>query len=56
LIQRTRGRSSDSIDRNIDVQMSRLRKNLVERGFPEEGFKTVRNAGYVLTALVKNAS
>ena len=55
LIEWTRGRSSDTFDRNIDVQMSRLRKKLVERGFPEDGFKTVRNAGYVLTAAVESA-
>jgi len=56
LIEWTRGRGSDAFDRNIDVQMSRLRKKLVESGFPEDGFKTVRNAGYVLTAAVENAS
>ena len=56
LIEWTRGRSSDAFDRNIDVQMSRLRKKLVERGFPEDGFKTVRNVGYVLTVAVENAS
>ena len=56
LIEWTRGRGSDAFDRNIDVQMSRLRKKLVESSFPEDGFKTVRNAGYVLTAAVENAS
>jgi two-component system, OmpR family, response regulator len=56
LIEWTRGRSSDSFDRNIDVQMSRLRKKLVESGFPEDGFKTVRNAGYVLTVAVDSVS
>ena len=56
LIEWTRGRSSDTFDRNIDVQMSRLRKKLVENGFPEDGFKTVRNAGYVLTVTVESAS
>ena len=55
LIEWTRGRSSDAFDRNIDVQMSRLRKKLVERGFPEDGFKTVRNVGYILTAAVEDA-
>jgi DNA-binding response OmpR family regulator len=55
LIEWTRGRSSDTFDRNIDVQMSRLRKKLVEGGFPEDGFKTVRNVGYVLTVTVENA-
>jgi two-component system, OmpR family, response regulator len=55
LIEWTRGRSSDAFDRNIDVQMSRLRKKLVESGFPEDGFKTVRNVGYVLAAAVEVA-
>ena len=55
LIEWTRGRISDAFDRNIDVQMSRLRKKLVERGFPEDGFKTVRNVGYVLTTAVESA-
>ena len=55
LIEWTRGRSSDTFDRNIDVQMSRLRKKLMESGFPEDGFKTVRNVGYVLTVAVKSA-
>ena len=54
LIEWTRGRSADMFDRNIDVQLSRLRKKLVERGFPEDGFKTVRNAGYILTAAVES--
>jgi two-component system, OmpR family, response regulator len=52
LIEWTRGRDSDAFDRNIDVQMSRLRKKLIESGFPEDGIKTIRNAGYILTALV----
>jgi len=56
LIEWTRGRSSDAFDRNIDVQMSRLRKKLAEGGFPEDGFKTVRNVGYVLTVAVEEAS
>jgi two-component system, OmpR family, response regulator len=56
LIEWTRGRSADVFDRNIDVQMSRLRKKLVESGFPEDGFKTVRNVGYVLTAAVESVS
>jgi two-component system, OmpR family, response regulator len=56
LIEWTRGRSSDAFDRNIDVQMSRLRKKLVEHGFPDDGIKTVRNVGYILTASVESAS
>ena len=53
LIEWTRGRSSDVFDRNIDVQMSRLRKKLVEGGFPDDGFKTIRNVGYILTVPVE---
>lgn len=54
LIDWTRGRAgSETFDRNIDVQISRLRKKLVEAGFPEDGIKTVRNAGYVLTLPVE---
>jgi two-component system OmpR family response regulator len=55
LIDWTRGRASDLFDRNIDVQMSRLRKKLVDAGFPEDGIKTVRNAGYILTLRVDEA-
>jgi two-component system, OmpR family, response regulator len=56
LIDWTRRRGSDVFDRNIDVQMSRLRKKLVDVGFPEDGIKTVRNAGYVLALPVDDAS
>lgn len=55
LIEWTRGRSSETFDRNVDVQMSRLRKKLVEGGFPEDGIKTVRNVGYILTAAMDAA-
>jgi two-component system, OmpR family, response regulator len=55
LIDWTRGRSSDAFDRNIDVQMSRLRKKLVEAGFPDDGIKTVRNVGYILALPVEDA-
>jgi two-component system OmpR family response regulator len=56
LIDWTRGREADTFDRNIDVQMSRMRKKLVEAGFPEDGIKTVRNVGYILTLSVEIAS
>ncbi len=55
LIDWTRGRTSDVFDRNIDVQISRLRKKLVDAGFPEDGIKTVRNAGYILVLPVEDA-
>jgi len=56
LIDWTRGRTSDLFDRNIDVQMSRLRKKLTDAGFPEDGIKTVRNAGYILALPVEAGS
>ncbi len=56
LIDWTRGRASDVFDRNIDVQMSRLRRKLIDAGFPEDGIKTVRNVGYILTLPVEDAS
>jgi two-component system, OmpR family, response regulator len=56
LVDWTRGRNSDAFDRNIDVQMSRLRKKLVEAGFPEDGIKTVRNVGYILALPVEDVS
>jgi two-component system, OmpR family, response regulator len=55
LIDWTRARAgSDTFDRNIDVQMSRLRKKLIEAGFPDDGIKTIRNAGYILTLPVED--
>jgi len=56
LIDWTRGRGVDTFDRNVDVQMSCMRKKLVEAGFPEDGIKTVRNVGYILTLPVESAS
>jgi two-component system OmpR family response regulator len=52
LMDWTRGRQSDPLDRTIDVQVSRLRKK-IECG--SELIKTVRNAGYILAATVKDA-
>ena len=50
LMDWTRGRQADPLDRTIDVQVSRLRKK-IECG--SELIKTVRNAGYILAATVK---
>jgi len=51
LMDWTRGRQADPLDRTIDVQVSRLRKKI------ESGevalIKTVRNAGYMLCAPVE---
>ena len=51
LMDWTRGRKPDSLDRTIDVQLSRLRKKI--EGDGQVLVKTVRNAGYVLSQSVK---
>jgi two-component system, OmpR family, response regulator len=51
LMDWTRGRRADALDRTIDVQVSRLRKK-IETG-PEPLIKTIRNAGYLLSQPVK---
>ncbi len=51
LMDWTRGRRADPLDRTIDVQVSRLRKK-IEAG-EETLIKTVRNAGYMLCATVE---
>jgi two-component system OmpR family response regulator len=51
LMDWTRGRRADPLDRTIDVQVSRLRKK-IEAG-EETLIKTVRNAGYMLCAPVE---
>jgi two-component system, OmpR family, response regulator len=52
LMDWTRGRQVNPLDRTIDVQVSRLRKK-IEDG--SELIKTVRNAGYMLVATVREA-
>jgi two-component system phosphate regulon response regulator OmpR len=51
LLDLTRGRDGDVLDRSIDVLMSRLRKKLGDGG-ANQLFKTVRNGGYQLAAKV----
>jgi two-component system, OmpR family, response regulator len=51
LLDLTRGREADPLDRSIDVLVSRLRRKLAD-GAPEL-FKTVRNGGYQLAAKVE---
>jgi two-component system, OmpR family, response regulator len=46
LMDWTRGRRSDALDRTIDVQVSRLRKKIEIGG--EDVIKTVRGTGYIL--------
>jgi two-component system, OmpR family, response regulator len=52
LLDLTRGREGDVLDRSIDVLVSRLRRKLAEGGAPPL-FKTVRNGGYQLAAKVE---
>ncbi|KYK43085.1 DNA-binding response regulator [Bradyrhizobium liaoningense] len=51
LLDLTRGRDGDVLDRSIDVLISRLRRKLAESG-ANHIFKTVRNGGYQLAAKV----
>jgi DNA-binding response OmpR family regulator len=51
LLDLTRGRDGDVLDRSIDVLVSRLRRKLSESGAAQL-FKTVRNGGYQLAAKV----
>lgn len=51
LMDWTRGRRAEALDRTIDVQVSRLRKKIETAQTPM--IKTVRNAGYILTAAVE---
>lgn len=53
LMDWTRGRRAEAMDRTIDVQMSRLRKKLDTSEDPL--IKTIRNAGYMLIGPVKEA-
>jgi two-component system, OmpR family, response regulator len=50
LMDWTRGRRANSLDRTIDVQVSRLRKKIETGDAPM--IKTLRNAGYMLVAEV----
>ena len=52
LLDLTRGREGDVLDRSIDVLVSRLRRKLAEGGAARL-FKTVRNGGYQLAAKVE---
>ena len=53
LMDWTRGRRAEALDRTIDVQMSRLRRKIESTGTPL--IKTVRNAGYLLAVPVEEA-
>lgn len=49
----TLGREATPFDRSIDVQVSRLRQLLRDRGREPRIIKTVRNGGYVLATAVE---
>jgi two-component system, OmpR family, response regulator len=51
LMDWTRGRRAEALDRTIDVQLSRLRRK-IEAG-EETVIKTIRNAGYMLSVDVE---
>ncbi len=52
LLDWTRGRNADPYDRVIDVQLSRLRRRLGERG--QDGLvRTIRGGGYMFTERVE---
>jgi two-component system, OmpR family, response regulator len=52
LLESTRGREAAPFDRTIDVQMGRLRKKLELDPQEPQLLKSVRGAGYMLTAAV----
>ncbi len=52
LAEETRGRDAGPLDRSLDVQVSRLRQRLEDDGKHPNLIKTVRGAGYVLSAEV----
>lgn len=52
LLDWTRGVASDAFDRAIDVQLSRLRKKLADRG-GKGLIKTIRGDGYLFSAAVQ---
>ncbi|WP_421995322.1 response regulator [Reyranella sp.] len=49
----TRGRSADPFDRTVDMLVSRLRKKLHAMDSTPNLISTVRNGGYLFTAVVK---
>ncbi len=52
LLDIARGPDSDSYDRAIDVQVSRLRRKLDDGAGRSELIRTVRNEGYIFDAAV----
>jgi two-component system OmpR family response regulator len=56
LLEFARGPQSDSFDRAIDVQISRLRRKLEDSGGAVELIRTVRSEGYIFTPRITRSS
>jgi two-component system, OmpR family, response regulator len=54
LLEQTRGREAAPFDRTIDVQVGRLRKKIEADADDPQLIKSVRGAGYILTAPVSH--
>jgi two-component system, OmpR family, response regulator len=55
LLDLARGRTSQSIDRSVDVQISRLRRKIEPNPLEPSLIKTVRNGGYYFATDVRRA-
>ncbi|MCK4870103.1 MAG: response regulator [Gammaproteobacteria bacterium] len=53
LLDLTKNRAAGPFDRSIDMQISRLRQKLEEDPKQPKIIKTIRNGGYILTAVVE---
>jgi DNA-binding response OmpR family regulator len=51
LVQTALGRHLGTLDRSVDVHISRLRRKLIQCGADDTHIKAVRGAGYIYTAL-----
>ncbi len=56
LVEMTRGKEADALDRSVDVQVSRLRRRLGDDPADPAMIKTVRGEGYVLSVPVRKAA
>jgi two-component system, OmpR family, response regulator len=56
LMELTRGKEADALDRSVDVQVSRLRRRLGDDPADPATIKTVRGEGYVLSVPVRKAA
>jgi two-component system OmpR family response regulator len=56
IVESTRGRSADPLDRTVDMLVSRLRRKLDAASPGTRLITTVRNGGYLFTAHVKSGA